>query len=82
VGDALQDANFEKVATEMALHFLAYNMTRVMKIKDIPAVIAAMKTKRVSFAFRLLHQNSNKHVIARTAPTMYQNRPVEGSAPR
>ena len=33
------------VATEMALHVLAYNMTpRVMKIMGIPAMIAAMKT--------------------------------------
>lgn len=31
------------VATEMALHVLAYNMTRVMKIIGIPALIAAMR---------------------------------------
>ena len=33
----------KNVATEMALHVLAYNMTRVMKIMGIPALIAAMK---------------------------------------
>lgn len=32
----------KNVATEMALHVLAYNMTRVMKIIGIPALIAAM----------------------------------------
>jgi hypothetical protein len=31
------------VAPEMALHVLAYNMTRVMIIMGIPAMIAAMK---------------------------------------
>ena len=33
----------KNVATEMALHVLAYNMTRVMKIIGIPASISAMK---------------------------------------
>ena len=33
----------KNVATEMALHMLAYNMTRVMNIIGIPAMIAAMK---------------------------------------
>jgi len=33
----------KNVATEMALHVLAYNMTRVMKIMGIPALVAAMK---------------------------------------
>ena len=33
----------KKVATEMVLHVLAYNMTRVMNIMGIPAMIAAMK---------------------------------------
>ena len=33
----------KNVATEMALHVLAYNMTRAMKIMGIPAMIAAMK---------------------------------------
>ena len=32
----------KNVATEMALHVLAYNMTRVMKIMGIPALVAAM----------------------------------------
>ncbi len=32
----------KNVATEMALHILAYNMTRVMKIMGIPALVAAM----------------------------------------
>jgi hypothetical protein len=31
-----------KVATEMALHVLAYNLTRVMDIKGIQSLIAAM----------------------------------------
>ena len=34
----------KNVATEMALHVLAYNMTRVMNLMGIPAMIAAMKT--------------------------------------
>ena len=33
----------KNVATEMALHVLAYNMTRAMKIIGIPALVAAMK---------------------------------------
>ncbi|MEO9517790.1 MAG: IS1182 family transposase [Paracoccaceae bacterium] len=33
----------KNVATEMALHVLDYNMTRVMNIMGIPAMIAAMK---------------------------------------
>ena len=33
----------KNVATEMALHVLAYNMTRVMKIIGIPALVAAMR---------------------------------------
>ena len=33
----------KNVATEMALHVLAYNMTRVMKIIGIPALIVAMR---------------------------------------
>jgi hypothetical protein len=33
----------KNVATEMALHVLAYNMTRVMNMMGIPAMIAAMK---------------------------------------
>ncbi|MEP2757813.1 MAG: IS1182 family transposase [Hyphomicrobiales bacterium] len=33
----------KKVAAEIALHVLAYNMTRVMNIMGIPAMIAAMK---------------------------------------
>jgi transposase len=33
----------KNVATEMALHVLAYNMTRVLKIMGVPAMIAAMK---------------------------------------
>ncbi|MEM6891841.1 MAG: IS1182 family transposase [Pseudomonadota bacterium] len=33
----------KNVATEMALHVLAYNMTRVMQIISVPALIAAMR---------------------------------------
>ena len=32
-----------KVATEMALHVLAYNLTRVMNIMGVGALIAAMQ---------------------------------------
>jgi transposase len=32
-----------KVATEMALHVLAYNLTRVMNIVGVKSLIAAMK---------------------------------------
>ena len=33
----------KNVATEMALHVLAYNMTRVIKIMGIKALVATMK---------------------------------------
>ena len=33
----------KNAATEMALHVLAYNMTRVMNLMGIPAMINAMK---------------------------------------
>jgi hypothetical protein len=33
----------KNAATKMALHMLAYNMTRVMNVMGIPAMIAAMK---------------------------------------
>ena len=33
----------KNVATEMVLHVLAYNMTRVMNLMGLPAMIAAMK---------------------------------------
>jgi transposase len=33
-----------KVATEMALHVLAYNLTRVMNIIGVKPLIAAMAT--------------------------------------
>jgi len=33
----------KNVATEMALHVLAYNMTRVMNIIGIAALISAMR---------------------------------------
>jgi len=32
-----------RVATEMALHVLAYNFTRVMNIVGIPPLVAAMR---------------------------------------
>jgi transposase len=32
------------VATEMALHVLAYNLTRVMNIIGVQALVAAMRT--------------------------------------
>ena len=31
------------VATEMALHVLAYNLTRVMNILGVPALVAAIR---------------------------------------
>ena len=34
-----------KVASEMALHVLAYNLTRVMNIIGVQALVAAMRTK-------------------------------------
>jgi transposase len=33
----------QKVATEMALHVLAYNLTRVMNIIGVQALVAAMR---------------------------------------
>jgi hypothetical protein len=33
-----------KVATEMALHVLAYNLTRVMNIRGVKPLIAAIQT--------------------------------------
>jgi hypothetical protein len=33
----------EKVATEMALHVLAYNITRVMNIMGVEPLIAAIR---------------------------------------
>jgi transposase len=33
-----------KVATEMALHVLAYNLTRVMNITGVQALVAAIRT--------------------------------------
>jgi transposase len=32
-----------RVATEMALHVLAYNLTRVMNIMDVQALLAGMR---------------------------------------
>jgi hypothetical protein len=32
-----------KVATEMALHVLAYNLTRVMNIMGVPPLMTAMR---------------------------------------
>jgi hypothetical protein len=42
-GDALQDETVENVATKMALHIHASNMTRVMILMGILAMITAMK---------------------------------------
>jgi hypothetical protein len=33
----------ENVATEMALHVLAYNMTRVIAILGVPGMVGAMR---------------------------------------
>ena len=38
-----QMRTLKHVATEMALHVLAYNLKRVMKIMGVAALIAAMK---------------------------------------
>ncbi|WP_172332169.1 transposase, partial [Mangrovicoccus sp. HB161399] len=35
----------KNVATEMALHVLAYNMKRVMKILGLPAMLAALQAR-------------------------------------
>jgi len=42
-GDALSDEDAAKVATEMALHVLAYNLTRVMNIVGIKPFLAAIR---------------------------------------
>jgi hypothetical protein len=42
-GDALPDESLPKVATEMALHVLAYNLTRVMNIMGIQPLMAAIR---------------------------------------
>jgi hypothetical protein len=43
-GEALSDeARLPKVATEMALHVLAYNLTRVMNIMGIQPLMAATR---------------------------------------
>lgn len=44
VRDALLMRRLPKVATEMALHVLAYNLTRVMNIIGVEPLIAAMAT--------------------------------------
>ena len=41
--DALPDEASAKVATEMALHVLAYNLTRVMNIMGIQPLMAAIR---------------------------------------
>jgi hypothetical protein len=40
--ESLETAVRSKVATEMALHVLAYNLTRVMNIMGIQPLIAVM----------------------------------------
>jgi hypothetical protein len=46
-----------KVATEMALHVLAYNLTRVMNIVDIKLLLAAIRAEeRVRCARRVTVQ--------------------------
>lgn len=42
-GDALQMKTLANVATEMALHVLAYNMKRVMRILGVSGLMAAMR---------------------------------------
>ena len=42
-GNALLDETLPKVATEMALHVLAYNLTRVMNIMGILPLMAAIR---------------------------------------
>ena len=41
--DALLMKRLPKVATEMALHVLAYNLTRVLNIVGVKPLIAAMR---------------------------------------
>jgi hypothetical protein len=42
-GDPLPDEMFAKVTTEIALHVLAYNLTRVMNIMRIQPLMAAIR---------------------------------------
>jgi hypothetical protein len=49
---------FPKVATEMALHVLAYNLTRVMNIMGIQPLMAAIR--------------ANARVALRLVPTSYR----------
>ena len=37
------NATLPRVATEMALHVLAYNLTRVMNIMDVEPLLAGMR---------------------------------------
>jgi hypothetical protein len=41
------------VATEMALHALAYNLTRVMNILGVKPLIAAIQTRGVRIGMRI-----------------------------
>lgn len=68
------------VATEMALHVLVYNMTRVMNLMGIPAMTAAMKAYSASFAFNLAPKRQDVPDAAPTTPTIHQISRVEGFA--
>ena len=46
-----------KVATEMALHVLAYNLTRVMNIMGIQPLLTAMRAKPSQTCARQLLQS-------------------------
>jgi hypothetical protein len=62
------------VSTEMALYLLAYNMTRVMNIMGIPAMIAAMKTYAASFALRFAAQLTGPSQVATSDPKIHCDR--------
>jgi hypothetical protein len=38
-----------KVASEMALHLLAYNMKRLMQVLDVSGLMAAMRARGASW---------------------------------
>jgi transposase len=56
-----------KVATEMALHVLAYNLTRVMNILGVKPLLLAIQASRVGVATPAFRHHQVAHTAARTA---------------
>ncbi len=52
-----------RVASEMALHILAYNLTRVMNIIGIQPPMAAIRVKQTSGALNAGPPLSNCHTV-------------------